>query len=74
MKIGTTVNLRLRLSAIYPEELMVTEPGNRILEKVRHEQFRELRSHGEWFRLDHRLVAHIDELRQIAARHAETVS
>jgi len=68
VKIGWSTNLPSRLCDINPEELMVTEPGNRILERVRHDQFAELRSHGEWFRLEDRLSAHIEELRRAEAR------
>lgn len=65
VKIGVTANLRSRIAAINPEEVMVTEPGNRILEKVRHEQFSDLRVYGEWFELGERLAVHIEELRRI---------
>lgn len=63
VKIGTTTNLRVRLEAINPEELLCTEPGGHPLEKQRHRQFAELRTHGEWFRLEGELQAHIDGLR-----------
>jgi hypothetical protein len=64
IKIGCTSNLTERLSAINPEELMVTEPGHRQLEFERHCQFRELRTHGEWFRFEEPLVSHIAGLRR----------
>lgn len=70
VKIGWTTNLDGRMATINPEELLTTEPGNRILERARHHQFKELRTHGEWFRLEGLLVEHIEELRGIAAREA----
>lgn len=67
VKIGWSTNLPLRLAAINPEELMATELGNRILERVRHDQFAELRTHGEWFQLDERLTEHISDLQRRAS-------
>ncbi len=72
VKIGWTRNLPSRLATLNPEELLVVEPGNRLLEMVRHDQFADLRTHGEWFRLEQPLIDHIEELRQIAARHPES--
>lgn len=72
VKVGWTTNLRARVAAIYPEEVMVTEPGNRLLERARHEQFRDLHTHGEWFRLEGPLIAHIAELREIEAAEGGT--
>lgn len=63
VKIGTTTNLKVRLEAINPEELLCTEPGGHPLEKQRHRQFAALRTHGEWFRLEGELQQHIDGLR-----------
>lgn len=62
VKIGFTTDLDARLAAINPEELMVTEPGTRMTERRRHDQFAELRTHGEWFRLEGDLAQHIDAL------------
>lgn len=70
VKIGWSTNLPYRLAAINPEELMVTEPGNRILERARHDQFSELRTHGEWFRLESPLAAHILDLQARAQQEA----
>lgn len=70
VKIGWSRNLPKRLATINPEELMVTEPGNSILERVRHDQFSALHTHGEWFRLEQPLTDHITELREIDARHS----
>lgn len=68
VKIGCSTNLVTRLAAINPEELMATEPGDLGTERERHEEFAELRTHGEWFRLEGTLAAHITTLRQEPAR------
>lgn len=65
VKIGWSRNLTSRLSAINPEELMATEPGSRNLERVRHREFGELRTHGEWFRLEGPLEAHIKKIKKV---------
>jgi len=67
VKIGWSSNLPSRLATINPEELMTTEPGNQGLERARHDQFKDLRTHGEWFRLEEPLVAHIEEMRRAEA-------
>lgn len=67
VKIGWSTSLASRLASINPEELMATEPGDRELEKLRHQQFRALRTHGEWFRMEPPLLDHI---RQVKGRSA----
>lgn len=62
VKIGWSTRLDDRMKAINPEELMATEPGGRALERQRHDEFKDLRTHGEWFRLGPRLVDHIATL------------
>lgn len=62
VKIGYTSDLPGRMSAIQPEELLVTEPGGRALELVRHGQFAHLRVVGEWFKWAEPLVSHVREL------------
>jgi hypothetical protein len=62
VKIGTTSDIKRRLSTINPEELLATEPGGYDLEKERHQQFEHLRSHGEWFAYEGALEAHVQEL------------
>lgn len=62
VKIGYSTNLRSRLDDIHPEELMAVEPGGPKVERQRHDQFRALRVHGEWFRLEEPLAGHIAEL------------
>lgn len=64
VKIGWTTNLPERISSINPEEFMTAEPGTRLKEKERHQQFASLHSHGEWFRLEQPLVGHIKKLQK----------
>lgn len=63
IKIGTTTNLRDRLATINPEELLALEVGGSRAEHERHREFADLWTHGEWFRYEGRLVAHIERLR-----------
>lgn len=68
IKIGTTGNLKTRLSA-YPaiRHLLATEPGGAGLEGQRLYQFRHLLHVGrEWFRIGDALCDHIDDLRREA--------
>ncbi len=52
VKIGTTANPRQRFGAIWHEEVLAFERGDRRLEHRRHEQFAADRFAGsEWFRL-----------------------
>lgn len=62
VKIGTTTDLSARMRDINPEELMVAEYGGLGRERERHQRFAELRTHGEWFRLEGELVEHIEKL------------
>lgn len=62
VKIGTTVDIKKRMSGIQPEQLLVTEPGGYGLEAERHRQFAALRTSGEWFRLEAPLTTHIQQL------------
>lgn len=64
VKIGTSTNLRDRLQAINPEELLALELGGHNVESRRHRQFASLRTHGEWFRYEGPLAEHIERLRQ----------
>lgn len=64
VKIGTSTNLVERLKALNPEELMVTEPGGPDTERSRHRQFADLRTHGEWFKLEGPLLEHIERLKE----------
>jgi hypothetical protein len=60
VKIGTTTNLRQRMAALLPEEILATEPGGYELEAQRHRQFQDLRiDKREWFHAGPRLQRHI---------------
>jgi hypothetical protein len=64
VKIGTSANPRRRLAAIWHDELLAFERGDRYLEQRRHEQFAEERfDRTEWFRVSDRLLAHVDAVR-----------
>lgn len=62
IKIGTTTNLKVRLTAIPHDEVLATEPGGYKLEKARHAQFAEARIRGEWFQATTELLAHAQRL------------
>jgi hypothetical protein len=63
VKIGTTANPRQRFAAIMHDELLAFERGDRVQERVRHEQFSAERFGGtEWFALSPALRAHIDSV------------
>ena len=64
VKIGTTGLIRARFDAIHPQGVMAVEWGGRELERQRHNQFVDLHSHGEWFRLEPELVDHVFALRE----------
>jgi hypothetical protein len=60
VKIGTTSNPRQRFAAIWHDELLAFERGDRMLEHRRHVEFDADRFAGtEWFRLSDTLAAHI---------------
>jgi len=60
VKIGTTASPKQRFQAIWHEQLLAFERGDRTLERRRHEQFAADRFEGsEWFRMSPRLAAHI---------------
>jgi len=67
VKIGTTANLRARLSAlqtssIHTLRLLATIPGGPTLEKLLHKQFRHARVRGEWFERTPELEELLQEL------------
>lgn len=62
-KIGTSRNLKARISVIQPEDCMGYEMGDRKLERKRHAQFAHLRVSGEWFMIGSDLVRHVNSLR-----------
>jgi len=59
VKIGTTANPRQRLAAIWHDEVLAFERGDRTLERRRHAQFAEDRLGGEWFRLSPAVRDHV---------------
>lgn len=61
VKIGTTANPRQRFGAIWHEEVLAFERGDRRLEHRRHEQFAGDRFTGsEWFHLTGAIAEHVD--------------
>ncbi|MEU3098522.1 hypothetical protein ABZ690_28150 [Streptomyces sp. NPDC006967] len=64
IKIGTTRDMRQRMLAIRPDEILAAEPGSYELEAKRHRQFARSRSHGELFMPSRPLVDHINALRK----------
>jgi len=70
IKIGTTVELRSRMQALLPNEVLATEPGDAKLEKKRHQQFSSTKVPGqrEWFEPSDALTTHIAAVR---AEHGE---
>ncbi|SFS03949.1 hypothetical protein SAMN04487846_1728 [Microbacterium sp. cf046] len=64
VKIGTSSNPRSRLSALWHDDLLAFERGDRSLEHRRHEQFADERfDRTEWFALSERLRNHIELVR-----------
>lgn len=79
IKIGTSANPRQRLAAIWHDELLAFERGDRSVERRRHEQFAADRFAGtEWFRGSDRLLAHVAQIAEGVADpwllHARWVS
>jgi hypothetical protein len=62
VKIGTTVNLPRRLTAIPHDELLATEPGSFAVEKERHLQFKGDHVKGEWFHMSSAIMEHVKGL------------
>lgn len=65
IKIGTTTNLRMRMSILQPDEVLATEPGYTEVESMRHQQFRHLRIRpkSERFHPAQELLEHIEMIR-----------
>ena len=60
IKIGTTANPRQRLAAIWHDELLAFERGDRRVEARRHTQFADDRfARTEWFRRSPALLDHV---------------
>ncbi|GAA1932310.1 hypothetical protein GCM10009775_25420 [Microbacterium aoyamense] len=63
IKIGTSVNPRQRFAAIWHDEVLAFERGDRTLERHRHEQFADERfARTEWFEASIPLREHIETL------------
>jgi hypothetical protein len=63
VKIGTSSQPRRRLNALWHDDLLAFERGDRAVEQRRHRQFATERfDRTEWFTLSERLAAHIDAL------------
>jgi hypothetical protein len=61
VKIGTSSNPRQRFAAIWHDEILAFERGDRMLERRRHAQFEAERfGSTEWFRFSDALRTHID--------------
>lgn len=63
IKIGTTTNLRLRMTSLGVQSVVAVEPGDSIREHQRHREFKASHSHGEWFISDDVLTEHVTILR-----------
>ncbi len=63
IKIGTSARPRQRLAAVWHDELLAFEPGDRLVEQRRHRQFADERfGRTEWFRRSAALDAHVAAL------------
>jgi predicted GIY-YIG superfamily endonuclease len=63
-KIGTTTDMHKRMSALqagcpHPIHICLKMLGHHPVEAILHEEYRDKRSHGEWFRLDENDLASI---------------
>ena len=64
MKIGTSSNLRQRMSQLWHHELVALERGGRAREHARHVQFAQWRlGTSEWFEISPELTVHVDAVR-----------
>ena len=65
IKIGTSKNVLARRrsleSAAGPLELLLTLPGDALVERAFHEKFQSDRVHGEWFEPSKKLLAFIEK-------------
>lgn len=69
IKIGVSNDPLRRAQALSlnASHILAIEPGTQLLERKRHAEFRHLRLHGEWFRAEDPLLAHIEQLKVKAA-------
>jgi len=74
IKIGTTSDLKTRLTGVPHDEVLALEPGSYDVERARQRQFGALWIRREWYRPGEALLAHIAAVReryadfQVAAR------
>lgn len=71
IKIGKTVDLRLRLSGLQvgspaPLEVLLVLADTGALEEQLHRRFAKARAHGEWFHPDPKLLSYIERERMEA--------
>lgn len=73
IKIGTSSNLKGRLSTLPYDEVLAIEPGSYDLERLRHAAFAEYRIDGqaEWFRDTEDLREHIHQLQELHGAPAD---
>jgi hypothetical protein len=71
VKIGFTSDVRRRMQSLGTERLLTVELGGYQLEHRRHEEFADLRMHGEWFRYEGPLVRHVVELQKTYPRDGD---
>lgn len=66
IKIGTTVNPADRFGSLMPDEILAFEPGDAVLERSRHRQFRGSRvaRKSEYFHQTEELLAHVAVVRE----------
>lgn len=64
VKIGTTVNLRQRMSDLRPDEVLAVEPGSYQREAEMHRRFQHLRVPGqrEWFYAGREIQDHVESV------------
>lgn len=64
VKIGTTVNLRQRMSDLRPDEVLAVEPGSYAREAELHRLFQHLRVPGqrEWFYAGREIQDHVERV------------
>lgn len=73
LKIGTSVNVKSRVSCHPWEELLAIEPGDYKLEAKRHKQFKEFAVAGEWYDLNDASTHMVDEIREASMDWFESV-
>jgi hypothetical protein len=66
IKIGTSTQLPNRMQELPHDALLATEPGDWLMEAIRHAQFAEYRIKGEWFSRAQPLLDHISMLADAA--------